>query len=272
MVHSAPVMAEERPSLNAKNYLRLPVPAADRVDYADPALPGFYLRVSATGARTFVIRYRLPGKPQRRYTLGQVPPLEYGKTRERARRLLQRVKLGGEDPVIVDAIERGEATPATAAAPDLAALAGSYIEAREQDQERPLAASTAREYRALIKRHLKSEALRGPVAQLTRGDVKAYLRTVATDSGRTEANRLFALGRATCRWAIGEDSIERQPFEGLKTARSRPSGRRRPPRSRSRTRRSRIAAAVRTRPRFGYSCSSDSARPRHSSCAGRTWT
>lgn len=204
--------------LHGKTYLKLPAPATGRIDYADESLPGFFMRVSSTGARTFVIRYRLNGSAPRRYTLGQSPPLELGKTRERARHLLQIVKLAGEDPAVVEARERGDTVPTTGRT--LKDLAELYVVAREEDTVRPLAKSTAREYRRVAKAHLDDVELAGPAAALERAAMRLYLRDVVKQHGKTEANRLFALLRASGRWAVAEELLERHPFEGLK----RPAG------------------------------------------------
>lgn len=205
--------------LHTKTYLKLPAPATGRVDYADESLPGFFMRVSSTGSRTFVIRYRLKGSAPRRYTLGQAPPLELGKTRERARHLLQVVKLQGEDPAVVEARERGAAVAAPTGR-TLKDLAEAYTAAREEDTDKPLAKSTAREYRRVAKAHLDDAELQGPAAALERGAMRLYLRGVVKEHGKTEANRLFALLRAAGRWAVGDELLERHPFEGLK----RPAG------------------------------------------------
>jgi len=51
-------------------------PAAGRVEYSDELLPNFFLRVSATGRKSFTFMYRFGGE-QRRAELGTFPPLGF---------------------------------------------------------------------------------------------------------------------------------------------------------------------------------------------------
>ena len=60
--------------LTAVSVERLRPPAKGRIEYWDNLLPGFGLRVSETGAKTWVLMYRV-GRRQRRLTLGRYPAL-----------------------------------------------------------------------------------------------------------------------------------------------------------------------------------------------------
>src|SRR5262245_26621044 len=142
MIHSPARMTpepkrddEERPRVTVKNVHRLPPPPRGQIEYMDCELPGFFLRVSSTGARSFVIRYRLGGRNPKRYTIGPTPPLELGKTREKARHLLSQVKLARQDPAVTEAQENGRPVPVQAG-PSFAVLAEQYVEARENDHEK----------------------------------------------------------------------------------------------------------------------------------------
>ena len=52
------------------NVKAAPVPDRSDVYYWDTSLRGFGLRVTPRGVRSYVLQYRLPGRPARRMTIG----------------------------------------------------------------------------------------------------------------------------------------------------------------------------------------------------------
>ena len=71
-----------------------------RVEVFDTDLPGFSVRVTAGGVKTFYAHYRAgPGRaaPKRRYTIGRFGPLTVDEARDEARQVLARAARG-EDP------------------------------------------------------------------------------------------------------------------------------------------------------------------------------
>lgn len=90
--------------LTSKNvWTLMPPEGLDRKSLPDDDLPGHYLRVSNTGARSFTVQYEFGGKT-RRMTLGTPAILTLSQSREAARGVLAKVRLG-RDP----ANERAEA-------------------------------------------------------------------------------------------------------------------------------------------------------------------
>src|SRR5438876_11510387 len=83
-------------TLIARGIAGLEAPAAGRIEYFDKATPGFALRVTASGHRSWVCLYRHKGEV-RRYTLGGFPKLGLGDAREKAKEILHRAAKG-EDP------------------------------------------------------------------------------------------------------------------------------------------------------------------------------
>lgn len=89
-----------------------------QVDYWDSSLPRFGLRVSPGGRKTWIVFYRLNGRP-RRLTLGTYPSTKLVAARERASVALRDVD-AGSDPATVKADERRADT--------FADLAHEYVE------------------------------------------------------------------------------------------------------------------------------------------------
>ena len=93
-----------RKMLTAVAVERIKAPKSGRVEHFDKLLPGFALRVTSGGAKSWVIFYRLAGV-QVRQTLGKYPALDLADAREAARETvpeesitqLPQANMGGED-------------------------------------------------------------------------------------------------------------------------------------------------------------------------------
>src|SRR5438874_8409 len=71
-------------------------PSNKRVNYFDKDLPGFHVRVTPNGVKTFSVMYRHGGR-LRRLTIGTYPPLTLADARDAAREALRKAAKG-EDP------------------------------------------------------------------------------------------------------------------------------------------------------------------------------
>src|SRR5438132_13025557 len=76
--------------------LALPPGVRERT-FFDADLPGFGIRLRASGAQRYVVQYKIGGK-HRRLVLGSPAEIDLGKARERARDALAAVRLG-RDPL-----------------------------------------------------------------------------------------------------------------------------------------------------------------------------
>ena len=61
-----------------------------RIEVPDGLLPGFYLIVQPSGAKSWAVRFRQGGRP-RKFTLGPVAALDLAQAREEAREALRKV-------------------------------------------------------------------------------------------------------------------------------------------------------------------------------------
>ena len=187
---------------------RLPLPkTGNRVHY-DDQVPGFGCRVTAGGAKAFVLNYRTRGGRERRITLGKVPSWSVGAARTEAKRL-RRLIDQGEDPL--GDIQAGREAPTVA---DL------IVRFDEEHIGPRLRKGTARAYRSLVKKHITPYfGAHTKVVDVSFADVDALHRKV-TKAGSTYAanrclavlSRMFGLAR---RWGWREDSpvrgVERNP-------------------------------------------------------------
>jgi hypothetical protein len=74
--------------------LKLDGGATDKIIF-DDEVPGFGIRIRASGAQTWIFQYKIAGKT-RRLVLGQVSAIKLAKARETAGDLHAQVRLGGE--------------------------------------------------------------------------------------------------------------------------------------------------------------------------------
>jgi hypothetical protein len=86
-----------RARLTELSVARLKPPVRGRLELWDATLPSFGLRVSAKGAKSWVVMTRVHGK-LKRFTLGKYPLMDLGDARNAARAALQKAARG-EDPV-----------------------------------------------------------------------------------------------------------------------------------------------------------------------------
>jgi hypothetical protein len=68
--------------LIARTIDALPTPAAGQIDYWDAQTPGFGVRVTATGRKSWIVMYRHLGR-LRRHTLGTYPALGLADARQK---------------------------------------------------------------------------------------------------------------------------------------------------------------------------------------------
>jgi integrase len=162
---------------------KLSVPATGNKIYydGDGGVPGFGVRVTANGARSFVLSYWTKGGRQRRITIGGFPNWTPGAARNKARELKRLIDDGG-DPLGDIEAERE--------APTVADLCARYVE-EDLPRKRP---GTALNYQILLKRHVQPYfGLHTKVADVRFEDVDALHRKITKAGSPYAANRTVAL-------------------------------------------------------------------------------
>jgi integrase len=157
--------------------------------FFDDELPGFGLRLRASGSRTFVYQYRL-GRKTRRLTLGTASGTALAAARKSASELEAKVRLGG-DPAMAKAAAR------QAAADTFGSLAIEYLEKRKTEW-RPKSEGEFRHYLLTKAKPLHTV----PVTAISQRNVADLLDRIAVESGAVTANRARASLSALFRWCI----------------------------------------------------------------------
>jgi integrase len=169
--------------------LKLDTGVADKIVFDDD-VPGFGIRVRASGARTWIFQYKVGGRT-RRLVLGSASAVKPARAREIAGELHAKVRLGG-DPAAEkrDSVRRSQDT--------FGNLIDRFL---EQYNKRP---KTVEE----VTRHLKmySAPLHSrPVELITLRDVADLLTKLDTSSGSTTTNRVRSTLSAVFSWAMREE-------------------------------------------------------------------
>ena len=156
-----------------------------RVIYYDAQTPGFGIRLSSGGTRSFVLYRKIAGRPQT-VTLGRFPALSV----ERARKIAEEMNgaiARGENPQETKRARKAEAT--------LGELFTVYLE-----QHAKLHTKTWQATQARYDRHLKPWENR-KISAVTRRDVQALHNRMGQTNGPYSANRLLQLLHSMFNWA-----------------------------------------------------------------------
>jgi integrase len=169
--------------LTDRGVAKLPGPTGKRnqIIHFDTETGGFGVRVTAAGAKSFILDYRTRSGRQRRYTIGKVEqPWTVGAARKEAKELRKKIDQG-KDPMTE--IQAGKD------APTMADLAKRFTE-EHLPKLRPI---TRRDYEAAIKTLIVPKLGAAKVAEITFADVDALHRKITKDGAPYRANRTVAL-------------------------------------------------------------------------------
>src|SRR5262245_28411700 len=177
--------------------LSLPRGIHDKV-FFDQDLPGFGLRLRATGVQTWLVQYAVGGRT-RRVTLGSPALLDPSQAREQAKRLLASVRLG-RDPVVEKQAARAQAYQT------FGALLPRFLERQRQRQKPRSFEETLRH----LDKHARSlHPL--PVTAIERRTIAALLGEIAATNGPAAANRTRASLSAYCTWLARDGFLDSNP-------------------------------------------------------------
>ncbi len=192
---------ETHAKLNEQAIKRLPVPAAgNRITYfagvtiqGSRAPRGFGVRVTAAGARSFILNYRLRGR-EYRFTIGAWPDWSVLKAVREARNLRQRVDRG-ENP-----LEDRIPPPAIQA---VSAVLDEFIKRYVRSKERPL--RSADEIESAFNRLVKPRIGKLGVYELRRSHIAEMVDWIEDKAGPVMADKCRAYARKALSWYAERD-------------------------------------------------------------------
>lgn len=178
----------------------LPAPASGSKITYDSEVAGFAVRVTASGAKAFILRYRFAGR-SRLLTIGSFPDWSTTAAREEAAGLKRRIDRG-EDPMGERHEER--------AAPTVGQLIDTF-KAEHLPKRRP---ATVRDYTSILDKIIRPELGAMKVRDVSNTDVERLHRKVSV---RTpfRANRVAAVLSKMMNYAIKRGWRSENPVKGL---------------------------------------------------------
>ena len=180
--------------------MSLPAPSSGNRRVYDTDVRGFGIRVTATGAKSFVLNYRVNGR-ERRYTIGAHPDWSVAAARGEAKRLKREVNLG-RDPM-------GE-RHSEHAAPTVADLAARYMD-EHAVRKVPRA---QKDDRAMLEKLVLPAIGRLKVHEVRHGDIDQLHRQVS-QTRPIRANRMAQLLSRMFTLAIRWEYRSDNPVKGL---------------------------------------------------------
>ena len=180
-------------------------PSTGRKEIADRHLPGLYLVLQPSGAKSWAVRYRSAGRT-RKHTLGAYPAIDLKTARQLASQALRAVA-EGRDPGREKARARIEA-------PDtVAAVARQFVEIYCRRKNR---SNTIDAAERLLRLHILPRCGKRLARDITRRDVIELLDGIVESERPITANRALALVRKLFSWAVERDIITASPCVGVR--------------------------------------------------------
>jgi integrase len=179
---------------------RVKPPATGRDEYWEPLIPGFGLRMTKEGTKTFVVMYRHRGR-LRRMTLGRYHEerLTLEKAKEKAEGVFEEIE-AGRDPA---ARKAGYGN-------SVEAIFAEY-EARHLKNTRK-----AKEARRMFNKDVKPHIGDRAIFSVTRGDIIELLDKVLDRNAPISANRLRTLLLSFFSWAAERGHVTANPVAAIR--------------------------------------------------------
>ena len=175
----------------------------ERIEVWDAKFPGFGVRVSPSGTKSFVLLYRFRGLP-RRITLGRYPVLGLGEARNLAKEALNQVTRG------IDPGQPKEEGPATFF---FAEVVDEFVRIHcgRRNRER-----TRKETARILQFDFVNRWKRRDVRDIGRKDVADVLDTIVERGAPIAANNALSAIRKLFNWCFERGIIVNNPCSGIK--------------------------------------------------------
>lgn len=188
----------------------------DRAEFWDTTTQGLGLRVSASGARSWVMILRTLKAgdwKQQRVTLGKYPAIPLAEARQLATEARTLAEQGG-DPASV--VEDKKSAMVAASRDTFAVVRDEFLTKYRGRQQRRPAPRTLAEIKRVLDSDLFANWRDRPLAKITRRDVLDVLDTLVERGSEVMANRTFAYLGMLCAWAMDRGIIQEDPTEKVK--------------------------------------------------------
>ncbi len=194
--------------------IKLPSPEQRQVDYWDALTPGFGLRVSFGGTKTWMVQARVlkVGKwTQTRRVVGRYPDMSLADARAAARDALA-LAAAGEDPKNAAKVEREKLEEDSRNS--FAAIAADFL--AKYVQRKGLAAKTAEAYVGTLQGKWTRAWAERPITSISRRDVHALIDDIIAQGFPIQANRSLAYLKRFFGWCVERGILDNAPTDHVK--------------------------------------------------------
>jgi integrase len=204
--------------------IKLPSPTERQVDYWDLLTPGFGLRISFGGTRTWMVQTRVLRQgtwKQTRRVLGRYPDMSLADARSAAREAMTLVANGDDPKNMVKAKrERLEGDSRNTFSAMVLDFMTKYV------QRKGLAPSTAADYRNALQGRYTSKWDERPITSLARSDVHSMLDEIIDLGFPIQANKSLVYLNTFFGWCVERGILDHSPSANVKKP-SKPNSRER---------------------------------------------
>lgn len=193
--------------LTDRNVASLPVLGNRRTDYTDESLPGFVLRISPSGHRSYSVVYG-SGAEKTRFTIGWTERITLGEARKKAREILAHAELG-RNPQAEELEERRKAATST-----LQMLAESFFIARPRKRGGQWRPATEAVYLVAFDNYILPRFGKADPDAIRPQEVRLFLDGIAKKVP-TMANRVLEAFRRCYTWGLSRGLVTSTPFVGV---------------------------------------------------------
>lgn len=184
-----------------------------RLEIPDGGLPGLYLVVQPTGAKSWALRYRFGGKPKK-VTVGAFPLFGLADARDEARKALMDLERG-IDPAGAKQVAKEAAIAAAQKGEDevrdkVKTVIADFLKRHAARNKR------AADVTAMFRREVTPKWGERSVQSISKRDVIELLDGIIDRGSPITANRVRAHLNTFFGWCRGRDVIEVNPLDGVK--------------------------------------------------------
>ncbi len=188
-------------------------PGMVRREIPDGKIPGLYLVLQPSGAKSWAVRYRNKGEDKPcKFTLGKYPSIDLKTARGVAQERLGEVARGKDPAANLKAIRAAKRGISPAADRD---LVEQVVEQFIQRHAKPKTKSWP-EAKRILDREVVAHWRGRHLAEIGRADVHELLDGVVDRGSPVMANRVLAALRKMCAWAVDRGIIAASPCSGIK--------------------------------------------------------
>ena len=180
----------------------LAVKPGERVEIWDNKIPGFGIRASSGGTKSFILVYRHRGRP-RRLTLGRYPTVSLSAARRKAQDALKTVS-DGADPQALKQADRNAVRFADAVS--------AFVSQHCQRHNR---ASTAKETERVLRHRFVGPWANRDLRELSKQDILGVIDAIVAEGTPSAANHALAAIRKFFNWSLERGMIEESPCAGI---------------------------------------------------------